>query len=318
MRPHSPITGLIAAPFSPLRADGELNLAVIPRYAAHLARDSVRGAFICGTTGEGASLTTEERKKIAEAWISARQPGLSIIVHVGHNASAEAQGLARHAQREGADAIATLAPSFFRPANLADLLEWCAPIAAAAPKIPFFYYHMPSMAGADFAMAEFLPAAARRIPNFAGIKYTHDNLVDFGNTLDAAKTRHAVLAGRDEILLCYLALGATGAVGSTYNYAAPIYLRMIAAHAEGDFQAARKWQALIRAFIGVMHRCGGMGANKVIMKLVTDIDCGPTRSPLRTPSSAQVVQLRRELKAAGFFTGLAAAQAEQARLAEPV
>lgn len=266
------------------------------------------GAFICGTTGEGASLTTAERMQVASKWCALPRRRLKIIVHVGHNAGADSCELARHAQRIGADAIATLAPSFFRPADIAALVDWCAPIAGAAARLPFYYYHMPSITGADFSMAEFLHDAARRIPNFAGIKFTHDNLMDFGEALQAAGTRHAILAGRDEILLSYLVLGATGAVGSTYNYAAPIYHQMIAAHAAGDLQAARQWQALARAFIGVMARNGGMSANKAIMGMVTGVDCGPVRRPLRSLAKAQIARLRAELTHVGFFAGLTAAR----------
>ncbi|MBL9214189.1 MAG: dihydrodipicolinate synthase family protein [Opitutaceae bacterium] len=308
MPSFTPISGLIAAPFTPLRSNGALHLTPISRYAKYLAGAGVRGAFICGTTGEGASLTTAERMQVAVAWRRARPRGFAVIVHVGNNCQADSCELARHAQKIGADAIATVAPSFFRPANIADLVEWCAPIAAAAPRLPFYYYHIPSMAGADFPMTKLLALAARRIPSFAGIKYTHDNLMDFGNTLTLAGKRHAVLAGRDEILLSYLVIGARGAVGSTYNYAAPIYRRLIEAHEAGDRAAARRWQALVRRFIGVMIECGGLAANKAMMKLVTGIDCGPVRPPLRNLTAAEVTRLRRGLQDCGLFAGLAEAQ----------
>ncbi|MDB6169285.1 MAG: dihydrodipicolinate synthetase [Verrucomicrobia bacterium] len=301
------LTGLIAAPFTPLRADASLNLAAVPAYAAHLARDGVKAAFVCGTTGEGPSLTTAERMRVTEAWCEAK-PGIPVIVHVGHNAIAECCDLARHAQETGAVAIATLAPGFFRPPATSGLVDWCAPIAAAAPDLPFYFYHMPSMVGSEFPMAEFLPKAAQAIPTFAGIKYTHNDLMDFGDALGAAAGRYSVLCGRDEILLPCLALGAEGGVGSTYNYAAPLFQRLIAAFARGDLAEARKWQALARAFIGVITRFGGLGANKMAMNLATGIDCGPTRPPLGNLPPAQVALLRAQLEAVGFFAGIAAAK----------
>jgi N-acetylneuraminate lyase len=309
LRIHPLITGLVAAPFTPLLPDEKLNLRMIPRYAAHLARDRVSGAFICGTTGEGSSLTTAERMQVAVAWRKARAPQLKVIVHVGHNCRADSQALAHHAQVVGLDAIATVAPSFFRPANIADLVDWCAPIASSAPKLPFYYYHLPSMAGSDFPMVDFLKEAARKIPTFAGIKFTHGNLMDYANTLETAGNRYSVLAGRDEILLSYLALGAGGAVGSTYNYAAPIYRQLMSAHAAGDLKAARKWQALARRLVGVIGKSGELSANKAIMSFVTGINCGPVRLPLRTLGVAQIGRVRRELDAIGFFTGLVEATA---------
>src|SRR6186997_3436494 len=66
--PRFALRGLVAAPYTPFKSDGSLALDTIPAYAAFLAAQGVRGAFINGTTGEGASLTTPERKLVAEAW----------------------------------------------------------------------------------------------------------------------------------------------------------------------------------------------------------------------------------------------------------
>ncbi|RYF86126.1 MAG: dihydrodipicolinate synthetase, partial [Chitinophagaceae bacterium] len=65
------LEGLIAAPFTPFGKDGALNLSVIPAYYQMLKANSVTGAFICGSTGEGVSLSLTEKKKVAEAWAEA-------------------------------------------------------------------------------------------------------------------------------------------------------------------------------------------------------------------------------------------------------
>ena len=139
------LTGLIAAPYTPFGPDGGLALQAIPRQAELLAHNGVNGAFVCGTTGEGYSLTVDERKQVAGAWRKAAPPGLKLVVHVGHLSLADSCTLARHAQEIGADAIATIAPNFFKPAGAPELVAWCRQIAAAAPALPFYYYHMPGM-----------------------------------------------------------------------------------------------------------------------------------------------------------------------------
>src|SRR5262249_33158908 len=101
------LTGLIAAPHTPFQPDGSVAYDVIPRQARLLAQNGVSGAFICGTTGEGASLTSDERRRVAEAWVKTKAPSVSVIVHVGHLSVTEAQGFAKHAQEIGADANAT-------------------------------------------------------------------------------------------------------------------------------------------------------------------------------------------------------------------
>lgn len=296
---NSKLSGLIAAPFTPLHADGTLNLPQIEHQAAALAANGVSGAFICGTTGEGMSLTAAERMQVAEKWMAAAPAQLRVIVHVGHTSVAESRALAAHAAQIKAHAFATLGPTFFPVANVEQLADFCAPIAAAAPGLPFYYYHMPAMTRVDLPMADFLPAASRRIPNLAGIKFTHENLMDYRRCIEFEGGRFNILFGRDEILLAALALGATGAVGSTYNYMAPIYNQVIAAFNAGDLETARRCQSDSIRIIAAMSRRGGLPAGKAMMKLI-GLDCGPVRPPLQNLSAETFAAFTRELEQAGF------------------
>lgn len=301
----SRITGLIAAPFTPFHPDGQLNLRMIERQAAHLIASGVCGAFICGTTGESASLTIAERKLIAQRWVEVAGSELAIIVHTGHNCLADSRELAAHAQQIGAHATAAVAPCYFKPARMPELVACCQQMASAAPKIPFFYYHIPSMTGLHFSMAHFLTCAREQIPNLAGVKFTHEDLMDYAQATQVAGGAYNILFGRDEILLSALALGARGAVGSTYNYLAPIYRRLMAAFAAGDLETAQHAQTQAVRFIDLMLSHGGLPAAKAMMQMV-GIDCGPVRLPLRSLSREQVDRLRKELEEAGFFAAIVA------------
>lgn len=296
---NSRLAGLIAAPFTAMNADGSINLSMIEQQAGRLVENRVAGAFICGTTGEGMSLSTVERSQVAEKWMAVAPRSLHVIVHVGHHSPAESCMLAAHAQKIGAHAFATLAPTFFRVANLEQLVDYCAQVAAAAPRLPFYYYHMPAMAGADLPMADFLKIAGKRIPNLAGIKFTHENLMDYSRCLNFEGGRYNILFGRDEILLAALAMGATGAVGSTYNYMAPVYHRVIEAFRAGDHDTARRFQSQAIEIIAVMNRAGGLPVGKAMMKMI-GIDCGPVRAPLQRPSEETIESLAGKLKAVGF------------------
>ena len=292
-------TGLIAAPFTALNAGGDLNLAMIDRQAKLLVENKVNGAFICGTTGEGMSLSMDERLQVAEKWMSVAPHNLRIIVHVGHHTISESKILAAHAERIGASAFATVGPTFFRATNVDQLVNFCAQVAEGAPGLPFYYYHMPAMTGADLPMHDFLKVAGERIPNLAGIKFTHENLMDYTRCINFDGGRYNILFGRDEILLSALAMGATGAVGSTYNYMAPVYHRVIEAFNAGDIETARSLQFLAIQIIAVMNRRGGLAAGKAMMKMI-GYDCGPVRAPLQNLSPEALESLTRELKAVGF------------------
>lgn len=77
MKDH--LQGLISAPFTPFDNMGELNLSLIPDYYKFLKSNGVTGAFICGSTGEGVSLTLAEKKAVAEAWAAIHVPPRNIM-----------------------------------------------------------------------------------------------------------------------------------------------------------------------------------------------------------------------------------------------
>ncbi len=296
--PH--LEGLIAAPPTPMRADGGLALERIDALHAMLVRNGVRGAFVCGTTGESMSLTVPERRLVAERWRALAEGEFVVIVQVGHNSLPECRELAAHAQRIGAHGIAVVAPSFFRPASVEDLVAFCAEVAAAAPALPFYYYHMPAMTGVFTPAVDFMRAASAPIPTLAGAKFTYEDLMDYGRCLDLEGGRFDMLFGRDEILLSALALGARGAIGTTYNFAAPLYRSVIDAYVAGDMATAQKEQSHAREMVAVLYKAGGLGAVKPIMKAI-GLDCGAPRLPLHRFSDAEHTKLRAELERIGFF-----------------
>jgi N-acetylneuraminate lyase len=294
--------GLVAAPFTPFHADRSLNLDVIPAYARFLRDNGVGAAFVCGTTGEGLSLTLEERLRIAERWVACADDRLRVIVHVGHTCLTDARTLTAHAAKIGASAVSALTPCFFKPRNNAEVVNWCEAVASAAPTLPFYYYNIPSMTGIDYPVVDFLAQAQDRIPSLAGVKYTHENLPDYKACVAFAQGRYDILFGRDELLLEGTDAGALGAVGSTYNYAAPLYLRLLAARTAGLATEAR---ALQDAAIKMIAICNGIGvthlaASKALMAML-GVDCGPVRLPLAQPDATQLATLRTRLNEIGFF-----------------
>jgi N-acetylneuraminate lyase len=295
------LIGLIAAPFTPMDEKGDINPTIIGDYVEHLIKNNVNGAFICGTTGESASLTTGERKSIAEQWVSSARGRLKIIVHVGGTSLPQSVELASHAQEIGADCIAAMAPYFFKPATVSALIDFMEPVAASAPALPFYYYNMPSMTGVDLPVDQFLLMADKRIPSLAGVKYTHTNLKEMQLCLNACNRKFEVLNGFDEILITGLAVGAIAAVGSTYNYMPFVYQSIMNAVKNDDLQKARDYQMLaIKAMEVIFKYGGGVRAGKAAMTLA-GIDCGPCRLPLEPFRKEEYDMLKKELDSIGFF-----------------
>lgn len=281
------LTGLTAAPFTPMRDDGEVALDRIEPYAAALVEQGVTGAFICGTTGEGVALTMDERMSLAGRWCEAAGPSLRVIVHVGHNSLTDACALAEHAAAQGAFAIAAMPPYFFKPTNDDDLLRFLAPIAQAGDGLPFYYYHIPSMTRVELAMDVFMERADEAIPTFRGIKYTHNDLMEYRRCLTLAPDRFDVPFGSDELLLPALSMGARGAVGSTYNYAAWIYHELIEAYRRHDIEQARCCADRSAAVVRLLMAYGVLRVGKALMGAIGGVECGPPRPPVAPLTPAE-------------------------------
>jgi N-acetylneuraminate lyase len=290
---------LIAAAFTPMHADGQLNLAVVRDQARHLVANGVRGVFLGGTTGEGQSLTIDERMALATAWIdSDSRSRLQVFVHVGHNCREDAVRLARHANELEADAVAVHAATWWKSQQVDALIEFCEPIAAAAPALSFYLYDIPEITGVTCSASQFLAAAKDRMPNLAGIKYTNSDLATVQECIQINAGTYDILWGSDPSLLAGIALGAAGAVGSTYNFAAPLYHRILRAVAADDWQAARMEQARSVAMVRAIQKFDLLAALKYTMRLV-GIDCGPVRPPVRNLTAADQAALRLELQQTG-------------------
>lgn len=300
---------LIAPPHAPLHKDGSLNLSIVERQAKHFAATGIAGVFVSGTTGESLSLTVPERLDLAKRWIDVcRETDIDVIVQVGHNCVEDARRMAEHAQSNGADAIATMAPSFLKPGNVDDLINCCVPVAQAAGDLPFYLYDIPMMTDVRLPMPEFLAKAKEQIPNLKGLKFTNPDLVQLQECLHLGGTsadtgEFEILFGCDEFMLAGVMFGCPGAVGSTYNFAACHYRAMINSFEGGDIAAARTGQHEAVRMIRTLQRYSFLPAAKSVMSFL-GIDCGPVRAPLSNLSPAQKSLLRDELQSLPAFAGV--------------
>jgi len=294
------IEGLIAATFTPMQSNGSLDLKKVEPMVDNLIANGVKGIFVCGSTGEGPSLTTSERKLLSEAFIQAVAKRIRVFVHVGHNSIAEAKDLAAHAQRSGADYISATPPCYFKIKSIEALAGCLAEIALGAPRLPLYYYNIPSLTGANLDMTELLQRAEGSLPTLAGIKYTTPLIHEYQACLNFENNKYDLLYGTDEMLLSALASGAKGFIGSTYNFAAPIYRKLQDAFYSGDLSSAQQWQMKSVRIVQVINKYGGLRAQKAIMKLI-GVDCGPVRLPLLELKPGELEAIERELREVGFF-----------------
>jgi N-acetylneuraminate lyase len=295
------IEGLVAATFSTFKTDGSLDLDLIPVLVDKLIGEGIKGIFICGTNGEGPNLTIEERMLTAEHYAKAINKRIVLMVHVGHPSIAESKKLAAHAQKIGADAISSVSAFYFKPDCAQVMVDCMAEIASAAPCLPFYYYHIPALTGVAVNVLEFLQLGEQKIPSLAGIKYTASTLHEYQACLNYKKGKFDILFGYDELLLPALSIGAKGAIGSTYTFAAPVYLKIMEHFENGNITAAQELQYSSVKMVQCLAKYSPIPTQKAIVKLL-GIDLGPCRLPLHTLTDAQVNELKERLSETGFFT----------------
>ena len=277
---HTRLNGLIAATPTPFKADGEIDLEPIGPLVELLIGNGINGLYVCGSTGEGMSLSSAERKAVTAEFVNAASGRIPVIAQVGHNSVPEAKELARHAAEVGVDIVSATCPSYFKASDNAALMRCIMQIAAGAPDLPFYYYHIPSLTGSTVDIVRFLEDGRESVPNLTGLKYTDTKLFEYQMCLAVDNNALDIVWGCDEMLLGALATGANAFIGSTYNFAAPLSNGVIKAFKEGNIEEARTLQLQSALMIRELLEFPFHAALKRVMQSL-GVSLGPVRPPLK-------------------------------------
>ncbi|XP_055334877.1 N-acetylneuraminate lyase B-like isoform X2 [Paramacrobiotus metropolitanus] len=293
--------GFFVATFTPLKENGDINPDAVPQYVDHLVRNKITGVFVNGTAGEGLSMTVKERKAMAEAWVKNCEGKLKTIIHCGAVCIRDAKEMAEHAQSIGADAIAAVPSFYFPPKTVDALVEGVKEIAAAAPKLPFLYYHIPRMTHVDLDMSAFLQIGKEKIPTLSGMKYSGFDLAGALKCTANHGKEFEIMWGRDDVLLGALAVGLTSFIGSSYSFTAPLALRIVEAFEAGDLQKAKDAQSQLKRTMDATEKYGDQVSAFKAAACMHGLPLGPTRLPLRALDVKEAKAFEDGLKKLGYF-----------------
>ena len=286
--------GLYAAVVTPMNKNGEVNISAIEKYANFLDNKKLQGVFICGSTGESLLLDTEERKRVAEAWMK-HKGDLKVMVHVGSTSSKIAGTLANHAQEIGADVVSAMGPPFLPPRGVNELVHFNQTIAENAPYTPFYYYHVPSVSNVSVDMIQFLKEGRKAIHSLRGVKFTSYNLMEEQECIALDNNYFDILHGHDELFLQGMSIGARGGIGTSFNVTSLLFHKIIQAFDSDNISEAACLQAEANAFIRLMLNYeNSIVSIKAILNIM-GIECGPCRLPLRNLSIVEMKKLEVDL-----------------------
>jgi N-acetylneuraminate lyase len=282
-------TGIYPALVTPMRQDLTIDTEQIRRLVDFHISAGVDGLWVAGATGEAELLSVDERRILAETVIEAAGGRAKVIVHAGSVAPLESVELAAHAEKCGADAVASTPPHFYAVNDQAivdhyrRLSESCG--------LPLFMYHLPGCTHVPVT----LPLAERllEIESVRGIKFSDLNLVLMRQIRNLAPQRLTVFWGMDSVLLAALVMGADGGVGGSYNFMPRVYVRIYELHRSGDIVAAQDLQREAADFILTMRgEVAPVPASKFAVSL-QGIECGPPRPPHALPSDSDQQRMRK-------------------------
>jgi N-acetylneuraminate lyase len=304
---YQKIRGIVSAPVTPFLKEDEnvVNYDAIEDLAKIILRNEI-SVFVNGTTAEFASLTVEERKKIAEKWrqLIPRCGVSKVLVHVGSCCLKDSEELAKHAQEIGVDGIAAVSPFYHKPKDVMTLVKTVKKIAEKAPDLPFYYYHFPGLTGVTFSMASFFKCAEGLIPNLVGMKFTHTELGDLREVSTMRNGYYNVLLGDDTAFGAGLMAGADGAIGSIYNipFIIPIFKGIYQAFNEGNIERVRNLQTIGIEFSRIYggHGRVAIPSLKKILQKHCGINPGSARLPLPPLTEEEEITLEQNIHP--FFT----------------
>lgn len=277
--------GILPAVLTPFNDEGRFDPQSYARLLERLYGAGVDGVYVCGQTGEGLQQSTEQRKRVTETTLQLTPADRTVIVHTGAMSTAEAIELTRHAARAGAHAVSALPP--IGSYSFREVKAYYTAIAAAAD-VPLLIYYFPAYAASVNSLELILELCA--IPNVCGLKFTANDLFMLS---ELKKSGATIFYGTDEMLIAGLAMGADGGIGSFYNVAPELFVKLWRLTRQGEWEQARIVQQQINEIIAIGLR---FPVHPAVKSMVArrGIDCGgclPPRHTLTNEEEARLDQL---------------------------
>ncbi|XP_054155414.1 N-acetylneuraminate lyase-like [Oppia nitens] len=246
--------GAMAPVFTPFDSKGEVDVQQIGGYVKYLVDIGVRGVYIVGTTGEGYSLTNDERLSLGKAWrqeITAQGVDLLDVVNVSSLCVKESIHLAQQSEANGSGAIAVLPPSYYKPNSVGELINFMKLIAQAAPNTPLIYYNIPPRVGKlNLNINEAIVEGVKQIPQLAAIKYSDDSIISLQLLQQQLSGQlFKIFLGFDETILRVLTglPGYNAAIAPSFNLLgiAQTYNRYLQFIEQSETESASREQQII-------------------------------------------------------------------------
>ena len=283
------LKGIIPALLTPFTDNNHINHPVLRELIRINIQKGVSAFYVGGSTAETFLLTTDERKAILETVIDETNSSCGVIAHVGAISQNMAVELALHAKEAGADAISSI-PPFYYSFSFDEIKSYYYGIVDAVD-MPMIIYNFPAFSGVKLDadnIGEFLCD-----DRFIGVKHTSQDFYAL-NRFKSSFPDKMVFNGYDEIFVSGMAMGADGAIGSTFNFMAEKFVAMKKMCDDGQYELARTLQMKVNDMIQVLIKVGVMPGEKEILNLM-GLNFGKCRKPFKSITVEEKTMLKDAL-----------------------
>lgn len=271
-------SGVCTALVTPFLKDS-INYPMLEQLLRRQYDAGIRAVVICGTTGESATLTDEEKLTMFRYAKKSMPEDLRIIAGTGSNSTVHAIALSQAAQEAGADALLVVSPYYNKATPEGLYLHYAA--IASSVQIPVILYNVPSRTGVDIPVEVYRRLS--QIPNIAGVKEASSDIRKLARIQSQCPDHFTVWCGNDDLAVAAMALGAKGLISVVSNIEPEITGSMIGAALDGDFDTATALQLSLLPLIEALFQEVNPIPVKAAMAMI-GYDCGSCRMPLCSPS----------------------------------
>ena len=250
----------------------------------------IHGVFLCGTYGSGPLMSLEQRKKVVEIAMDQIKGRIAVIAHVGTTNTRDTIELARHAEENGVDAVASVPPYYYRH-DEQTVLEYFRNLVNAVD-IPVYVYNNPKTSG--FTVT---PSTLAKLADLGvkGIKDSGFNLIEFSHfILELADRREFnFIIGTEALFLPAMLLGASGCISGLANVFPELVVELYDAIVEKKYEKAAELQLKVNKARQILHIPGSTNAACYAMLKERGVDVGMPKRPV-LPVPEESVKLMKE------------------------
>ena len=267
---------VLTAMATPFHDDGALDLDGAVRLARWLVAQGNDGLVLAGTTGEGATLSDDEK---VELWQAVRAAvDVPLLAGTGSNDTRHTIGLSQRAAATGVDGLLVVSPYYNKPPQAGLVAHYRA--LAAAVDLPIVLYDVPGRTGRAMSV-DTIVTLATEVPGVVGIKDARGNPFESARIVADAPSDFDLISGDDGLTLPLLAVGATGVIGVATHWTAGLHGDMISAFEKGDHDTAREINArMLESFAYEATDLWQHAAGVKTLLAQLGLPAGPCRLPL--------------------------------------